>query len=143
MELKVIERLVGKYLDAETSIQEEATLRAYFCSGNVAPHLKEYVPLFNYFEVAKKENYPGKAILYGGKKKVYSWVAVAASVVLAAGLFFQQPNEVNEFGSYEDPEVALQKTKEALQMVSLLMNNGTQDLMYLEEFNNATEKITQ
>lgn len=142
MELKVIDGLLEKYLNAETSLQEEARLREYFTSGEVAPHLQEYVPLFSYFELSKEESFTGQVNFDKGRKKVYSWVAVAASVVVAAGLFFQEPATVNEFGSYEDPELAMEKTKEALQMVSQLMNTGTEDLMYLQEFNNATNKIT-
>lgn len=146
MESKAIDNLVEKYLEGETSLQEESRLREYFSSGNVAPHLQEYVPLFGYFNAAKEENFTGDIRLNRqdqGRKKVYSWVAVAASVVLAAGLFFQQPNEATEFGSYEDPELAMQKTKEALQMVSQYMNTGTEDLGYLKEFNNATNKISR
>ena len=143
MESKVIDNLLKKYLDGETSLQEEARLRDYFCSGNVAPHLQEYVPLFAYFNVSREENFSGKIHFHKGKKRVYSWVGIAASIVLAAGLFFQQPNETTEFGSYEDPELAMQKTKEALQLVSQYMNSGTEELVYLEEFNNAKNKISR
>lgn len=143
MESKVIDKLVEKYMEGETSLQEEAKLREYFSSGAVAPHLQEFVPLFGYFKMAKEEKFNGNLQWEEGRKKVYSWVAVAASVVLAAGLFFQQPNEVNEFGSYEDPELAMQKTKEALQMVSQYMNTGTEDLGYLKEFSHATNKISK
>ena len=146
MESKAIDNLVEKYLEGETSIQEESRLREYFTSGNVAPHLQEYVPMFGYFSAAKEEHFTGDVRINPqshGRKKVYSWVAVAASVVLAAGLFFQQPNDVTEFGSYEDPELAMQKTKEALQMVSQYMNTGTEDLGYLKEFNDATNKISR
>lgn len=143
MESRVIDNLVEKYLNAETSLREEATLKDYFSSGDVAPHLQEYVPLFAYFETSRQENYPGKINFKEGEKRVYSWVAIAASIVFAAGLFFQQPNETNEFGSYEDPELAMQKTKEALQLVSKYMNTGTEELVYLEEFDNAKNKISR
>ena len=141
MESKVIDELVQKYLEAETSLQEEARLKEYFGSGKVAPHLQEYVPLFSYFEISREEHYGGTMNFKKKRKSVYSWVAVAASIVIVAGLFFQQPDDINEFGSYEDPELALEKTKETLQMVSQLMNTGTEDLVYLQEFNNAKNKI--
>ena len=143
MELKVIEGLVEKYLEAETSLEEEAKLRAYFCSGDVAPHLQQYVSMFSYFSHAKEECYPGKLPDTSGRRKVYSWVAVAASIMILMGVVTQQNNQVNEFGTYEDPELAMQKTKEALEMVSRYMNTGTEDLGYLQEFNSATEKIVK
>ncbi len=42
MELANIEKLVEKYLNAETTLQEERTLKNYFIGGNVAIHLQEY-----------------------------------------------------------------------------------------------------
>ena len=143
MELKVIEALVEKYLEAETTLKEEAKLQAYFCSGDVAPHLQQYVPMFSYFEAAREERFAGKMHYNSGRRKVYSWVAVAASIMILLGVVSQQNEQVNEFGTYEDPELAMQKTKEALDMVSRYMNTGTEDLGYLQEFNSTTNKIVQ
>jgi len=153
MELKAIEQLLEKYLEAETSIQEEAALKAYFASREVAPHLQEYVPMFAYFSASKEEKFSGKMLPQedseiaslnpseGNRRKVYSWVAVAASIVIMAGVFLQEQTGVSEFGSYEDPEVAMEETKRALDMVSQLMNSGNDNLVHLNEFNNTKNKI--
>ncbi len=141
MELKAIEELVEKYLQAETTLQEEEQLQQYFCSGKVAPHLQEYVSMFGYFSMAKEDGYTGKPIFKPGRKKVYAWVAIAASFVLLAGIFTQQSQNLNEFGSYDDPEIAMQKTIEALEMVSTYMNAGTGDLKYLGEFEDTRNKL--
>ncbi len=143
MELKVIEALLEKYLAAETSIKEEEKLKAYFCSGQVAPHLQEYVPMFSYFSVAREENFSGKVNFGSARKKVYSWVAVAASIIILMGVVVQQNQEVSDFGTYEDPELAMQKTREALEMVAMYMNDGTEDLGYLQEFNETKNKIVK
>lgn len=143
MELKVIETLLEKYLDAGTSVREEERLRAYFASGDVASHLEQYVPMFNYFTLAKEESFTKKVKYTSGRKKVYSLVAVAASVVIILGVVFQNNTHMNEFGTYEDPELAMQKTREALEMVSMYMNTGTEDLGYLQEFNNTKDKIVK
>lgn len=143
MESKQIEVLVEKYFDAEISLREEEELRAYFSSGDVAPGLEAYKPLFSYFEGAREERFTG-TVDYGKKsKKMYSWIAVAASIVIFVGILSQQSLSGNEYGTYEDPELAMKKTKEALEMVALYMNSGTEDLQYLEEFNKAKKKIIQ
>ncbi|MGB7842442.1 MAG: hypothetical protein WBL21_06605 [Salinimicrobium sp.] len=143
MELKAIEALLEKYLEAETSVKDEEKLKAYFCSAEVAPHLQEYIPMFSYFSLAKEENFSGEVKFSSGRKKVYSLVAVAASIVILMGVVFQQNNQVSEFGTYDDPELAMQKTREALQMVSTYMNDGTEDLGYLQEFNETKDKIVK
>lgn len=141
MEPQKIEKLIEKYFNAETSLEEESRLRSYFSSGNVAPHLQEYTPLFGYFESSKEEKFSGRVNFKKNDIRVYSWIAVAASIVVVAGLFFHEPGKTNGFGSYEDPEIAMQKTKETLQLVSRYMKTGTEELVYLQEFDNAKNKI--
>ena len=141
MESKAAENLLEKYLEGETSVQEENKLRAYFTSRDVAAHLEEYIPLFSYFEVARNEKFPRKNKFYEGRKKVYSWIGVAASLLILIGIFTQHERNISEFGSYEDPELAMQKTKEALNMVSQLMNTGQEELKYLHEFNNTKNEL--
>lgn len=150
MESRTIEILLDKYFEAETSIAEEQQLKTYFTSGEVAPHLQQYIPVFCFFEQAGKENLtkevsytPTNTRFSAAKRKVYSWVAIAASIVILLGIVVQQENQVSEFGTYEDPELAMQKTMEALEMMSLYMNTGTEELGYIEEFNNATNKIVK
>ncbi|WP_423818347.1 hypothetical protein V5739_11940 [Salinimicrobium sp. TIG7-5_MAKvit] len=150
MESQIIEKLLDRYFEAETTGEEEARLKNYFSSGEVAPHLQQYIPMFCYFDQAKTEKLerkvaytPHKNRLEPGRKKVYSWVAIATSIVIFLGVVIQQENQVSEFGTYEDPELAMQKTREALEMMSLYMNAGTEDLSYIEEFNNTKDKIVK
>ena len=70
-------------------------------------------------------------------------MAIAASIVILLGVVLNQNTNINEFGTYEDPELAMQKTKEALEMVSRYMNTGTEDLGYLQEFNSTKNKIVK
>lgn len=149
MESQIIESLLDKYFEAETSGAEEAQLKNYFTSGEVAPHLQQYIPIFCFFEQAGKENltkevsYAPKNKFEQSRKKVYSWVAIAASIVILFGVVIQQENQVSEYGTYEDPELAMQKTMEALEMMSVYMNSGTDELGYIEEFNSTKNKIVK
>ena len=57
MELANIEKLVEKYLNAETTLQDEKTLRTYFKEAIVPTHLQEYAYLFSYFANTKDETF--------------------------------------------------------------------------------------
>ena len=48
MDCKNMERLLERYWRCETSLDEEATLRAFFLSAEVPSHLLCYKPLFAY-----------------------------------------------------------------------------------------------
>lgn len=143
MELNKIEALLEKYLNAETSIKEEQELKEYFCGDNVAPHLQEYVPLFNYFGKQKEIKFSEKhESRFPQRSQLYSWFAVAASIAIIAGVFlFENYQKEPELGTYEDPELALQKTKEVLNLVSHYMNEGQEDLVYLKEIGRTTSKF--
>ncbi|MDP5081517.1 MAG: hypothetical protein NWP87_02590, partial [Winogradskyella sp.] len=82
MVLNSIEKLIEKYHNAETSLKEEAQLKAYFASDAVAPHLEHYKPLFNYFSKSKQEQYTKDVPLNTKKTKLYQWISVAAVAVL-------------------------------------------------------------
>ena len=86
MELYKIEQLLEKYLSAETSIQEEGTLKSYFLSGNVAPHLQEYESMFSYFAISKAET-SEKSIQLNTKKTNWKWLSVAASVAILVSVY--------------------------------------------------------
>ena len=92
MELANIEILVEKYENAQTSLQEETTLRNYFTGGNVAPHLQEYEYMFNYFANSKDETYTKTIELEPkrSKKRNFKWLSVAASVMLLFSVFISK-----------------------------------------------------
>ena len=86
MELANIEKLLKKYLDAETTIAEEKELKTYFSSDNVAPHLQEYQEMFGYFSTNKNERFT-KTIQLKSQKMNWKWLSVAASVVLLVSVY--------------------------------------------------------
>lgn len=141
MELANIEKLLDKYLDAETTLQEEQTLQEYFTSNNVAPHLQEYSMMFGYFKQSKDETFTKTIQLKPEKtKKNWKWLSVAASVVLLFSVFMG--NE--EYKKYQQRKQFAQ-IKEALQLVSVNLNKGN-DALYavsnnLKKGNDAIEQL--
>lgn len=148
MVLNNIEQLIEKYNNAETTLQEEAQLKAYFQSDNVASHLEQYKPMFQYFSQSKKEQYTKDVPLTTKKTKLYQWISVAAVAVLMLGFFIPNwDNGPKTLADYpqEDQQMYLE-TKEALAMLSNNLNDGVSSLKVLdlasENFNVGLEKAT-
>jgi len=138
MELNNIDKLIEKYLEAETSIAEEKELRSYFSSENVTPHLEQYKYLFKYFTIAKNET-THKTIPLKPRKNYYKWFTVAACFVLAFG--FYTYNNVKSNTQEEEALLAYYQTKKALQLVSSNFNIGAEKVGYLNEFENTKNQI--
>lgn len=146
MELDKLEILLEKYFEGETSIAEESLLRDYFSSSNVAQHLEQYKPLFGYFTTAKQQEFIQEVPLVTvSKKKSRAWMSIAASfvVLLGAGMFtyFNYNTQVQDLGTYDDPEVAFRETQKALSLLSQNVNVGVESVQYIQEYETAKNKI--
>ena len=135
MELANIEKLLEKYLNAETSITEEKELKNYFTSDNVAPHLVEYQVLFGYFSTSKNERFT-KTIQLNSQKRNWKWLSVAASVVLLVSVYTGYENNQKR-----EAERIYQETKVAFDMLSNNLNKGTVAIAQLQHFENTKNKI--
>lgn len=160
MVLNNIEKLIEKYNNAETTLAEEAQLRAYFTGKDVAPHLEHYKPMFVYFSQAQQEQYTKDVPLKPKRTKLYQWISVAAVAVLMLGFIIPQvlgPSE-KEIRQKELAMETYNKTMEALSLVSIGMkqgkeqlnslalvsenlNQGIEEASRLNEFSKATNRI--
>jgi len=145
MELNKLESLLKKYEEGNTSLVEEKQLQQYFSSEEIPAHLQSFKMIFAYSAKEKNRTYKGK-IQLTSKKGQYFFIGIAASILLAIGIFAWQNNIREEIpqhnlGTIEDPQEAYQKTKEALQMVAEVFNSGKEDLEYLGEFNKTKNKF--
>ena len=156
MVLDNIEKLLEKYDNGETTLQEEQQLKHYFTKETVAPHLEVYKPMFEYFVITKEEQFTKDVPLKPRKTlALYKWISVAAVAVLMFGVYIQvnKPSEVND-----DQLLAYNQTMEALNLVSsqfkkgndnmealglmsLSLNKGTENMAYINQFSNTTNKI--
>ncbi|NVK52098.1 MAG: hypothetical protein HWD85_04130 [Flavobacteriaceae bacterium] len=135
MELSRIEQLLEKYLDAATTLQEEVTLKNYFLSGNVAPHLQEYEAMFSYFTISKAET-SAKPIQLKSQKKNWKWVSVAASVVLLFSVYMG-----SKYIQEQKAKAQFAKVKDALKMLSTNLNKGNEAVATLYVYEDTVNKI--
>ncbi|MEM6841631.1 MAG: hypothetical protein AAF632_05360 [Bacteroidota bacterium] len=160
MESTTIRELVEKYWNGETSLEEEAQLQQYFSQEEAPADLKKEAALFRYYQSNTRfrtldERFDEQLTQRIERKQSRQrWLTyqpllrIAAAivfVVLAAILFrtewMGETNSVAVKDTYEDPRLAYEQTKEALLLVSSLMNEGTQHMQELETFSEAQETV--
>ena len=135
MELSKIESLLEKYLDAATSLKEEATLKSYFSSGDVAPQFQEFEAMFSYFKISKTETLE-IPIQLNTKKTNWKWLSVAASVVLLVSVYIG-----NSYIEEQKARKQYAQITSALQMLSTNLNKGNQAMANLYVYEDTVNKI--
>jgi hypothetical protein len=145
MELHKIEQILDLYFEGETTIEQENELAIYFSEPNVAQHLKQYQPLFQFYQQEKNTVLPTKKPKKSKKQKVV-WLSIAASAVVFFGVgTFAYNNflesETTVLGTYQNPEDAFEATQKALNLISTNVNVGVQSVQQLNEFENSKNKI--
>lgn len=135
MESDRIEKLLEKYLEASTSIAEEKELRTYFSQESVPTHLEQYAPMFQYFSMAKEERFT-KPVPLKTRRDYFKWASVAAVAVLMLGIYIGK-----EIQEQKKIDYAYNETKKALDLLAENFSRGTEKVAYLNEFENAKQKI--
>lgn len=148
MELREIEILANKYLDAQSSLEEEAQLSEYLMNNDVPPHLQAIKDEMSFFhqarEVKMEKNFkvPVTPSEVKARPLKLKWViSVAASLVLMLGVYMSNTQSQRDLGSYNDPELAYQETKAALMMLSQNMNTGLEKVNHLKTMNEVQQQI--
>jgi alanine dehydrogenase len=141
MELANIEKLVEKYENAETTLQEEAILKNYFIKEEVAPHLQEYKYLFSYFDIAKDETYTKTIKLEPtkSKKRNLKWLTVAASVAFLFSVFIGK----HQYEAHQREKAALiyAQVSKGFKLLSTNLKKGEQAVATLYAYQSKANKV--
>ncbi len=140
MELTKIEKLLEKYFEATTTLDEEKVLQTYFLQDEVAPHLQEHKPLFQYFSIAKEEQFT-KPVPLKPRNNYIKWISVAAVAVLIFGVYFKTDIINQQDSVINDPQVAYEETMKALNLIGQNFNKGTEKIAYLGAFEETKNKL--
>jgi hypothetical protein len=142
MELAKIEALLDSYFEGETSLDQEKTLREYFSSATIAPHLIAYQGLFVGLKNAQKEI--SKREVRFPQASTTSrrwWLSIAASVVILLGVVGLQFSG-NQMTSEEQHALAeFNKSRATLLLMSKGFNKGTQELAVISQFTEIKNRI--
>ena len=148
MDYKYIEQLVERYWQCQTSVEEEAILKAFFSLPHVPEHLQAYKAWFNGEKLLQESKLGGdfdarllarienedvvvKARRMTWPKRLMPLYKAAAALAIiftlgnAAQTSFRHPsgagsdyNYESYKDSYDDPAMAYDQVSDALQMVS-------------------------
>ena len=157
MDYNQISTLLDRYFEGETSLREEAQLRAYFQQKDIEPKLKEYQPLFQFFELESTrqldQNFDEQLMsrieqqtLPSGRIRRLlprlSQIAAAIALALCSWWAYTQyasppqpTQQAIDWSRFEPqtPEEALEITRAALRRTSIKLNEGT--IKAVTEFN--------
>lgn len=135
---KNVEEYISRFMDGETDNAEEQALYRFFRKGNVPEHLKEYAPMFAWYEegmpgepgqtVAEKPTTRKRPLLLRFPAAAWS-AGIAAMIVVAAGLgllFYSdkgQDARAGEWACYEGSyiEVGGKRLTDIKQILPLIL----------------------
>ncbi len=160
MDLHDVERLLEKYWQTETTLEEEEKLRAFFATGEVPAQLKGAADLFAFFQAEKNktlaQNFEGTVtkqlktrqggklvsmIGFGNMARIAAGIAVvvAATFLIREEIRKNYSQEAQD--TYTDPQLAFEETKRALQMISNSFGKAKKEASKLQMLNEAEKKI--
>lgn len=140
-----IEKLLEKYWQAETNLEEEAQLKALLQQSEYSEETEEVQGLFAHFEGEKAieldENFDNellamidtepetKVVSFSDYFRRYASIAAAVLVLITSSyLFIQNQNSYQQEDTFDTPEAALAEVKKQLLLVSNYMNKGNQQI---------------
>lgn len=163
MELKKIKALLADYYEGKTSREDELMLMNFFRQSEVPPEMEADRMLFISMQEASAEEIPDKrfdekllAIIEHSdhrkepasiRKIIYTVSGIAAGLLLLVGSYFLMVEQVNDIVHVDDEYttdetmLAYEEAKNALFLVSRVMNTGTEQLQTLSKMTDATREL--
>lgn len=143
MKTKEIKKLLQKYFEGESSLEEERILQTYFTAGNVAEELSEYAGFFGGIAQLAKvsgeseienevmdhilENEHREKTRFRQMWQMVTGVAAAIIIVMGGFLIFQEQQKPFA-DTYKNPDRAYEVAAQTLQFVSEKYSTGMDEL---------------
>lgn len=149
-----IDKLIEKYMEGRSSIDEEKLLKDYFSGDNIDEKHKTYQPLFiglNKLGKREQNKYLHEKILNAAlhlyknhnktkKRWIYTITSISAAAIIAIliGLPSQQPQWED---TYSNPKQAYEQARKTLIYASEKYNKGMGQLSRLTVVNESIEPL--
>ena len=146
MRKEELDSLIQKYINAETSLQEEHAIKSMLAEEKSHEDFKDIHALFGYFDIQRSRTTPAfinPSVPDQDTKAPriipIRWIAAAASVIILIAAFFwlnQSSGTLSE-DTCSDPYVAAENAINALELLGAEINRGQNIAMdQLREFDN-------
>ncbi len=137
MELKQVHKLVDRFFDGATTLEEEKHLMSYFSQKDIDPTLRAYLPYFKATAQDRKQVLNKPLSPVSNRRKPWIRItAIAASFLV--GFFVLQ--QLQKPAPPTAEELVFEEFKANMYMVSLQLNKGMQGVAYMETLNTTTNK---
>ena len=151
-----LKRLIEKYYNGESTVEEESALRDYFRKGSIPEGYEAEKLIFSYYTESAELPEPSldfEARILAGidasdlksrspmlKKYLLPVLSAAAGLLILAGSYFFFVSRTEPADTFSDPEIAYAETIKILREVSSQMNHGAQVLEPVGKINEITIK---
>lgn len=133
-----IEKLVDKYWQGETSLEEERIVKAHFKSNLELTNESNY---FRSLNQKKSVKFDGKGIK---RKRSTAWLSAAATILIGVFTAILVINDAKKDPfAIDDPAKALEATKRALMMIGAELKDGQSYTMELTKINKAKDELKE
>jgi len=156
MNKEELSRLIGKYYDGDSTVEEEKILRAYFSSDKVPEGYETEKMIFGSFMASGDIPEPlsgfDERIIAGidasydrersGRVRKYlvPLLSAAAGFLLLAGSYFLFIHRSAPADTFTDPKIAYAETIKILMEVSFQLNHGARPLKQVSKINEIRTK---
>ena len=160
MDQKKVKILLEKFYNGDSTLEEEKLLKEYFSSEPVDPEFIADKDIFLFQIYEKDQVAPDisdeiwenlqKDNIKINNKLVYTYLRVAASIIIIIGSYFLIKNEwidskqnLQITDTYNNPELAYEQAKETLLYVSAMLNKGANHLEPVQKINAGTIELNK
>jgi len=150
MDFNQIDKMLNKYFEGLSSLEEERQLKKYFASTEIAEEHRPYKALFNYFEQAQNVTNPIPVRFNDNRRNYKKYYAAAAALIIGLGLFgllknpFHKPIDQLSTGHIQVSNDNPEKKKEAVKEIKKFaekVNDGIQKTGAISIFGQTTKKV--
>ncbi|MFN8257621.1 MAG: hypothetical protein U0W24_18135 [Bacteroidales bacterium] len=155
MEFKELDKLIEKYLEGETSSEEENRLKDFLLSRDILP--EKYLWIKSMFSFYKAEKADGTELVIGdivsfqpkkhARSRLFLYAVAACAVVLSGFWFLFDAEPEKPVYAYingkpvENQEQAYAEAQKALMLVSKNLNHGAKNIGRLSELDKAISNV--